>query len=104
MYLCLPCLPSESPRLLSPPHLSCGCLQVPCVSGALDEVSDGMGFTPCLYLPTPWRPSGHAAAASLADSSDEVLIPTPVLLCYKEPEGTNHNRLSHFWLRSAGAV
>jgi hypothetical protein len=42
------------------------------MSGASDQVSDGEVSIPCLQLHVP---SPHAAAASPADSDDEVPVP-----------------------------
>jgi hypothetical protein len=42
--------------------------------GALDLVSDDEVPIPCLPVPSPWRPSAHAAAALPADRGDEVPI------------------------------
>jgi hypothetical protein len=72
--LCPSGSPSATPRQLSPSHPFCRSHQVPCMFGALDLVSDDEVPFACLHAPTPFRHSAHAAAASLAESDDEVPI------------------------------
>jgi hypothetical protein len=45
------------------------------VSGASGLFRDGEVPMPCLHTSCHWRPAAHAAAASLADSDNEVPIP-----------------------------
>jgi hypothetical protein len=59
----------------SNPVTSCWSPQVPCVSGAPDQVSDDKIPIPCLQVSPPPRPSAHTTAASPADSDDELPIP-----------------------------
>jgi hypothetical protein len=63
--------PSETPGPLSQSHHSCGSLKVPCVSGASNLVSKDEVHIPCLHVPSPWRPSAHAAATSPANRDDD---------------------------------
>jgi hypothetical protein len=46
---------------------------VPCFLGASDLISDDEVSIPCLHVSSPHRPSAHGAAASHADSDEEVL-------------------------------
>jgi hypothetical protein len=66
---------SAMPSLLSQYLLSCLSSQVPCVFGASDLVNHDEVPFPCLYVPSSWQPSYHAAAAWLSVSADEVPIP-----------------------------
>jgi hypothetical protein len=66
--------PSETPRLLSQSHPSCCCLQVPCMCGVLDMVTDDKVSIPCLHVPSPHRPWAPATAAPPADSDNVVPI------------------------------
>jgi hypothetical protein len=45
------------------------------VSGASDLFRDGEVPIACLHASSHWRPAAHSAAASLADSADEIPIP-----------------------------
>jgi hypothetical protein len=54
--------PSVSPRLMSRSHLSCCSPEVPCVSDALDQVSNNEVPIPCLQVPSCPLLSVHAMA------------------------------------------
>jgi hypothetical protein len=83
--------PSETPPLLSQYPLSCCSPQVSCLFGTLDLVS-GRGPHSLTACPVPTGTfSAHAAAASLADSADEIPIPrfppcSALVLCDSDDE------------------